>query len=94
MKRRDLFRKIAGRVHRKRVHGESVARNPIWLYRPDNRGADLPTRWGEVQMAGSWAEIVETVRFEQSGKNHLNVVLYPCAPLQVLDRSERAVYWR
>jgi nickel-dependent lactate racemase len=81
MKSHDLLMKVAGRVHR----GESVVRNPIWLYRPSHRWSDLPSRSGEVQISNSWAEIVETIRSEQSGKQHLNVVLYPCAPLQVLE---------
>jgi hypothetical protein len=37
--------------------------------------------------AYEWFEVLERIRHEQRGKTRLKVVVYPCAPLQVLDLS-------
>ena len=76
----DLARKLAQRRRR-----ESARRNPIWLYRPDHHGADLPCPPAGCHITYSWNELLQAVRYEQSGKRRLHAVLYPCAPLQVLD---------
>jgi hypothetical protein len=35
----------------------------------------------------SWDRVLENVLREQRGKSRLEVVVYPCAPLQVLEAS-------
>jgi nickel-dependent lactate racemase len=65
----------------------SHARNPIWLYRPGVHSQALPSRVAGFRITPSWEEIVEAVRMEHPSSRTLRVVVYPCAPLQYLDRS-------
>jgi lactate racemase len=94
----DVPRKVANRMQRKvaaMVRRESAAArteeaaNPIWLYVPGAAGKPLPTAIPGMTAVYSWAEIVEEVEREQSGKRSLKAVVYPCAPLQVLDLEGR-----
>lgn len=92
-----IMRKVAGKV---RSNGDraSVAqpqaeatpapakpKNPIWLYHTRNHGEALPSPVHGIHTVRDWREIVESVRREQGGRDDLNVVVYPCAPLQILD---------
>jgi nickel-dependent lactate racemase len=74
----DLARKLARRR-------ESARKNPILLYRPDHHLADLPCLPAGCHITCSWNELLQAVRYEQSGKHRLHALLYPCSPLQVLD---------
>jgi hypothetical protein len=60
-------------------------RNPIWLYPPGRSPGDLPARIPGVKAVYTWSEVIERICREQAGRRALKVVLYPCAPLQVLD---------
>ncbi|HKF21385.1 MAG TPA: lactate racemase domain-containing protein [Candidatus Angelobacter sp.] len=60
-------------------------RNPIWLYRTVNHSEALPSPVRGIRTVSDWNQILETIRKEQSGRDDLNVVVYPCAPLQVLE---------
>jgi len=79
---RDMVRKIVARAHPSK---QPVKRNPIWLYRPGRHSSDLPFRSAEFQVTNSWSEILAAIREEHPGKRDLRAVLYPCAPLQVLE---------
>jgi len=59
-------------------------KNPIWLYRTVNHSDALPSPVRGIKTVSDWNQILEIVRKEQ-GRDDLNVVVYPCAPLQVLE---------
>ncbi len=64
-----------------------MARNPIWLYRPENHSEMFPSQIAGIRITDSWSEILQAVRREQGDKERLKVLLYPCAPLQCFDAS-------
>src|SRR5437870_3094442 len=70
-----------------RKTGTSPPSNAIWLYRPARRGAALPLWTAGNKITDFWSEILRAVALEHPGKNELKVVLYPCAPLQTLERD-------
>lgn len=87
---RRAAKKVAGRLGRefrdraRGAAGRSTPENPIWLYRPAKGRAGLPYRISSIQVAASWEEILRAVTMEQKGRRGLRVVVYPCAPLQIL----------
>ena len=60
---------------------------PTWLYVPGRRALDLPPRIPGMVASGSWPDILHRVRLEQRTRKSLKVVVYACAPLQVLAAS-------
>ena len=60
-------------------------RNPIWLYRTLSHQNALPSPVRGIRTVSSWNEILGIIRAEQGGRDALNVAVYPCAPLQVLE---------
>jgi lactate racemase len=60
-------------------------KNPIWLYRTGNHSDVLPSPVRGMRTLSDWGQILETVRKEQGRREDLNVVVYPCAPLQILE---------
>jgi lactate racemase len=67
--------------------GPGGRRTPIWLYAAGRPPHSLPTKIPGMIAAYEWFEVLERIRHEQRGKTRLKVVVYPCAPLQVLDLS-------
>ena len=63
---------------------------PIWLYRPGNQPVPLPSQIGEIRITALWSEILHAIRSEQGDKERVTVLVYPCAPLQCLERSAKA----
>jgi lactate racemase len=89
-----LPRKIIGRMartirpRRRREHGSSSAlerRNPIWLYPPGRQAGSLPSEIPGMNALFSWREVLEQVMVEQGRQRDLEVIVYPCAPLHVID---------
>lgn len=64
-------------------------KNPVWLYRPGVQSVPLPSTMRGVHIRESWTEIVQAVKNEQGGRDRLKVLLYPCAPLQYLEQSDK-----
>lgn len=64
---------------------EAEPKNPIWLYRTGRHPDVFPSPVRGIRAVNDWQEIVQIVRKEQCGRDNLNVVIYPCAPLQVLE---------
>lgn len=62
-----------------------AALNPIWLYRTGSHTDVLPSPVRGIRVLNSWSEVLERVRKEQQGRTKLKAVIYPCAPLQVLE---------
>jgi hypothetical protein len=60
-----------------------AAANPIWLHAPAAPAGSLPAAIPGMTAVGDWPGVLERVRAEQ-GDRPLRVVVYPCAPLQVL----------
>jgi lactate racemase len=60
-------------------------KNPIWLYRTGTHSDALPSSERGIRILCDWRQVLETVRQEQGGRDDLDVVVYPCAPLQVLE---------
>jgi hypothetical protein len=64
------------------------SKNPIWLYVPGSPRAQLPDMIPGMTPVDSWARIIDNVEAEQAGKQSLNTIVYPCAPLQVLENAQ------
>jgi nickel-dependent lactate racemase len=59
-------------------------RRPTWLYTPN---AELSAWSGHsLRVTDSWEEVLKGIGSEQGGRP-LQVALYPCSPLQVLDEQ-------
>ena len=65
---------------------------PVWkklLYRPGtSQRPELP-KLSDLEVAPSWQAVVDTIREHHPTTARIRVVVYPCAPLQVL-RPEAA----
>lgn len=55
------------------------------LYAPGAGPGDLPETIPGMRPVYDWEEILRQIDREQAGKARLRAVVYPCAPLQVLD---------
>ena len=62
-----------------------MERPGILLYRPDAEGSALTKSIPGMREVLSWSEVVRAVEREQVGRKRLRVVVYACAPLQVLE---------
>ena len=60
-------------------------KNPIWMYRTGSSKNSLPPAVRGMRVVHNWNEILGRVREEQGGRDNLNVVVYPCAPLQIIE---------
>ena len=78
---------IAGGVRQRLARKGPRFAWPVLLYRPGSGPRpDLPRVEG-VEVAPSWQSVIGTIRAQHQGGQGLRVVVYPCAPLQVLDSS-------
>ncbi len=68
-----------------RITETQIHKNPIWLFRTGTHSDHLPSRVREMRIGSSWPEIVRNVQIEQGHRRRLNVVVYPCAPLQIVN---------
>jgi lactate racemase len=59
--------------------------NPMWLYVPERPPGGLPAPLPGMTALYRWDDAIERIRNEQGDGRPLKVVVYPCAPLQVLD---------
>jgi nickel-dependent lactate racemase len=60
---------------------------PILLYRPGSGPKpDLPDVG--LQPCGTWEAVIDAIRAQHPGADNLQVVVYPCAPLQVVESVE------
>jgi nickel-dependent lactate racemase len=67
----------------------AAARHPIWLYAPGRNPADLPAEIPGMTAVAAWPDALARVDQEQGGRRDLEVVVYPCAPLQVLEPARQ-----
>jgi nickel-dependent lactate racemase len=88
------IRRLTGKLARLQAAGET-SRHPIMLLTPEAVRGSLPTETAlsrgsaeRLVIFDQWAEILERIELEQPGRSELDVVVYPCAPLQVLDTAE------
>ncbi len=94
----QLAEKAAGRLRQilaAGVRGTTVHRpsrsaipasrtNPVWLYRTTGSAQDLPAEARGARIVSRWTEVLDAIAREQGPRADLKVVVYPCAPLQVL----------
>jgi nickel-dependent lactate racemase len=59
--------------------------NPIWLYAVGRAPGSLPGQVPGMTALYDWNDVLDRIQQEQPGKHRLDVAVYPCAPLQVLD---------
>ena len=86
----------AARVVKRSAHREALGAEPegphrpgpSLLYTPGRAFESLPQEIPAMTAVQSWAQIVERIRGEQKGREELDVVVYPCAPLQVLGPAD------
>lgn len=95
---RDVPAKAAGKVWRRITSGGGRQReapsasapeaapktNPIWLYTPGNESR-MPAQIPKMTLCDTWEHVVSVVSREQGLRAGLKVVIYPCAPLHVLE---------
>lgn len=71
-----------------------VGLRSIWLFAPGQAPGALPSSIPEMTAVYDWSEVIERIEEEQGRARPLKVVVYPCAPLHVLeldrDRSAEA----
>src|SRR6266487_2513131 len=53
-----------------------------WTYTP---ASPVPVSVAQMSVVRSWDRILKSVQLEQQHKTRLKVVVYPCAPLQILS---------
>ena len=95
---RELAGKLVGRARRLLRPRRSAAprpddvpqasrqhRHPIWLYRTTQLSGRLPSTARGAHVVPTWAEVVTAVRQEQGCRERIRVLVYPCAPLQILE---------
>jgi len=88
--RSQLPGKIARRVRASRYRQTAPADEPnlyrpIRLYRPVEVETQIPASLPGIRRMGSWEEVLHEVALEQPADRRLRAVVYPCAPLQVLE---------
>ena len=57
---------------------------PVWLHPTDRDPGSLPSDIPGMIAIHSWSRLIEHVAREQGGRDALQVVVYPCGPLQVI----------
>jgi hypothetical protein len=98
---RAIPREVAGRAARRlrsvsrrlldaRPKQSASPAHPIRLYCPGLGWDSLPAHIPGMVRAATWPEVIDRVRAEQGGRDSLRLVVYPCAPLQVLDLAARS----
>jgi nickel-dependent lactate racemase len=81
-----LARSVARRPFRSRVTAPATPqRLPILMYQTTDPLVPLPDSLPGMQVVGTWPDVIEMIRQQQSGKVGLRVVVYSCAPLQVFE---------
>lgn len=75
-----ILRKVMSRRRGNRAH-----LNPIRLFAPEIHRETLTSLPSGCQLSDSWEAILRAVRTEHPNRRSLHAVIYPCAPLQVLD---------
>ena len=78
------------RLSRRRSDGErnsgtASSENLIYLYIPGSTQTPLPDVIPGMTAIYSWSQMIDTIAREQAGTRSPKAVVYPCAPLQVLD---------
>jgi nickel-dependent lactate racemase len=68
--------------------GLASSGNPIWLYVPGSTRTPLPDAIPGMNPVYSWSQIIENIEAEQGGRRSLKAIVYPCAPLQVLQIAQ------
>jgi nickel-dependent lactate racemase len=63
------------------------SKNPIWVYCPGKKASLLPSKVADMQITSSWSDIVQAVYAEQHNRSPLQVVVFPCAPMQCLEEN-------
>jgi nickel-dependent lactate racemase len=69
---------------RQAIESPQQSRRQIWLHRPGQHPAALPTSIPGMVAIDSWTSVLRTIEREQ-GDRRLSVAVYPCAPLHCLD---------
>ena len=54
---------------------------PVWVWQTAENARTIPADCLDMKIRNSWVQIIDAVQREQ-GTRHLNVVLYPCSPIQ------------
>ena len=58
---------------------------PIWLHAPGRAPGELPANLPGMTAVSEWPDVLERIRAEQEHRDDLRVVVFPCAPLHVLE---------
>jgi lactate racemase len=90
---RKAARKLLRRIARTRSGGRGTGPSapprstPIRLYVPGDGARSMPAEIPQMTQSDTWEDALEAIAREQGHRSALDVALYPCAPLHVLDLS-------
>jgi hypothetical protein len=73
------------RAFQRRPGGPAAARPLVWVYCTAYRAEQLGQLPAGFVASDDWPSIVERITAEQGGRSGLRVLVYGCAPLQVLE---------
>jgi Lactate racemase N-terminal domain len=89
-----LWRRIE-RARRRRAEASTTSgfqagpdTNPIWLYAPGEDTSRIPAKIPGMTLCETWENVVQAIIREQGARTALNVLIYPSAPLHVLDLQQ------
>jgi lactate racemase len=78
--------RVLQRVLRSQPSDDQKPLNPVWLYRTGGDEVKLPSAVSGINITSDWSGILEAVSKEQSNRDNLRVLVYPCAFLQLPKR--------
>ena len=81
-----LARAVARRPFRRTVAESAPRPHSILMYRTIESPLALPPNMSGIELVPTWSGVIDTIRSQQQHRGGLRVVVYPCAPLQVLER--------
>jgi nickel-dependent lactate racemase len=88
---RVIQRLMTSRVRPQSGRGQgtppSTAR-PVLMHIPTESSSSVAGILGQTTVIDSWPRVVSRVRNEQGSTRPCKVQVYPCAPLQLIDRSD------
>lgn len=78
-------RRFRARLGRRSAHAATA--RPVLLFLPDGRPISFPHLVPGMTVVTDWRDVLAHIAEEQGVANDLDVVVYPCAPLQVLTEE-------
>ncbi len=82
---RTAISPLTKRLTNRQKSGNLKALQSVWLYQTCGSEINLPANVPGIHITSDWQKILEAVLREQSNRNQLKVLVYPCAFLQLFE---------